>query len=348
MLQEIIEGKWVKAFTDVFRLCAVKPGEVVAILSETQTRPVLPQLSELALHQLAARPFQIIVSSPELSGPVPIRSTGTSLAVGGLEPVIGALASSGMVVDCTVEGMLHSRELPRILAGGARVMMISNEHPEVLERTKPSAELRARVRRGMGLLKNAARMRVTSAVGTDLDVKVEGSPVRGAPGFVDKPGGVGYWPAGLCLCFPRPGSVNGALVLAPGDVNLTFKRYVESSVQFTIENDYVTRIDGDGLDAALTRSYYEAWGDREAYATSHVGWGMNQIARWDAMTMYDRTQINGTELRAFAGNFLYSTGANETAGRFTACHFDFPMRNCTVELDGKIVVDKGRLCEELR
>jgi 2,5-dihydroxypyridine 5,6-dioxygenase len=75
---------------------------------------------------------------------------------------------------------------------------------------------------------------------------------------------------------------------------------------------------------------------------------MNAIARWDAMTMYDRSQINGTELRAFAGNFLYSTGANETANRFTACHFDFPMRGCTVELDGKKVVDRGRLCEELR
>jgi 2,5-dihydroxypyridine 5,6-dioxygenase len=348
MLQETIEGKWVKAFTDVFRLCAVKPGEVVAILSETQTRPVLTQLSELALHQLSARPFRIVLSSPELTGPVPIRSTGTSLAVGGLEPVISALASSGMVVDCTVEGMLHSRELPRILAGGARVMMISNEHPEVLERTRPTPELRARVRRGIELLRKASRMRVTSEAGTDLDVKVEGSPVRGAPGFVDEPGRIGYWPAGLCLCFPKPGCVNGTLVLASGDVNLTFKRYVESPVRFAIENDYITRIDGDGLDAALTRSYYEAWDDREAYATSHVGWGMNQIARWDAMTMYDRTQINGTELRAFAGNFLYSTGANETAGRFTACHFDFPMRNCTVELDGKIVVDKGRLCEELR
>src|SRR5215212_7984643 len=80
----------------------------------------------------------------------------------------------------------------------------------------------------------------------------------------------------------------------------------------------------------------------------HVGWGMNPIARWDAMTMYDRTQINGTELRAFAGNFLYSTGANETAGRFTACHFDFPMRNCTIDLDGKRVVERGQLCEELR
>ena len=29
--------------------------------------------------------------------------------------------------------------LPTILAGGTRIMMISNEHPEVLERTKPQA-----------------------------------------------------------------------------------------------------------------------------------------------------------------------------------------------------------------
>ena len=184
-------------------------------------------------------------------------------------------------------------------------MMISNEHPEVLERTKPTPELRTRVRHGMELLKRASRMRVTSQAGTELDVDVQGAPARGATGFVDQPGRIGYWPAGLCLCFPKPGSVNGKLVLAPGDVNLTFKRYIETPVEFTIENDYVTRIEGSGLDTALTRSYYEAWNDREAYATSHVGWGMNTIARWDAMTMYDRTQINGTELRAFAGNFLY-------------------------------------------
>ncbi len=66
-----------------------------------------------------------------------------------------------------------------------------------------------------------------------------------------------------------------------------------------------------------------------------------------AMTMYDKSQHNGTELRAFAGNFLFSTGSNENAGRFTACHFDFPMRHCTVELDGKVVVERGRLIKEL-
>ena len=31
-----------------------------------------------------------------------------------------------------------------------------------------------------------------------------------------------------------------------------------------------------------------------------------------------------TEQRAFAGNFLYSTGANEVAGRHTLGHYDLP------------------------
>jgi 2,5-dihydroxypyridine 5,6-dioxygenase len=346
MLQERIEGKWLKAFKEVFALCAVKPGDVVAILSETQSRRVLVELSELALHELGAKAFHVQLVSPPVTG-APLRSTGTSLAVGGLEPVIAALAGTAMVVDCTVEGMLHAPELPRILAGGTRLMMISNEHPEVLERTKPTPQLRDRVLKGMKLLNATKVMRVTSAPGTDLTVEVQGAPARGATGFVDQPRRVGYWPAGLCLCFPKPGTVNGNVVLAPGDVNLTFKRYIEAPVRLVIENDYVTKIEGEGLDAALLRSYYESWRDREAYATSHVGWGMNLEARPEAMMMYDRKDINGTELRAFAGNFLYSTGANETAQRFTACHFDFPLRECTVALDGKAVVEGGRLCADL-
>ncbi len=56
----------------------------------------------------------------------------------------------------------------------------------------------------------------------------------------------------------------------------------------------------------------------------------------------------GTEARAFAGNFLYSTGANEIAGRFTAGHFDLPMRHCTVSLDGVAVIEHGVLIPELR
>ena len=102
-------------------------------------------------------------------------------------------------------------------------------------------------------------------------------------------------------------------------------------------------IEGSGLDAELMRSYYQGWNDPLAYAISHVGWGLHPGARWDALVMYDKGDINGTEFRALAGSFLISTGANEFAHRFTNCHFDLPMRNCTVLLDDVPVVRAGIL-----
>jgi 2,5-dihydroxypyridine 5,6-dioxygenase len=74
---------------------------------------------------------------------------------------------------------------------------------------------------------------------------------------------------------------------------------------------------------------------------------MNKAARWEALTMYDKSDTNGTELRAFAGNFLYSTGANETAGRHTLGHFDLPLRHCTIRLDNTLIVERGVLQGEL-
>jgi 2,5-dihydroxypyridine 5,6-dioxygenase len=260
---------------------------------------------------------------------------------------VKALAAAGMVVDLTVEGMLHAPELPAILKEGARLLMISNEHPEALERLVPDPALAPKVKSGVKLLKAAKTMTVTSAAGTDLKIRVEGALPAGVWGWCDRPGMVAHWPGGLCLCFPRAGSVNGTLVLAPGDVNLTFKRYIETPVRLVIENDYVAVIEGAGVDAALMRSYFAAWSDREAYAVSHVGWGMNPGARWEALAMYDKRDTNGTELRAFAGNFLYSTGANETAGRHTLGHFDLPLRGCTIRLDDKLIVEGGVLQGEL-
>ena len=110
MLQERIEGKWINCFARVFARCKVEPGEVVAILSESQSRPINVQLAELALHQLGARAFHIVIPTPPQSAPVPVRSTGASDVIQNIRPVIGALGSSTMVVDCTVEGLLHAPE----------------------------------------------------------------------------------------------------------------------------------------------------------------------------------------------------------------------------------------------
>ena len=342
-----IEGHWIDCFVHTFSLCGVKPGDACAVLSETQTRPELPKLSELALLRLGARPFHLVLPAKPLTAPVPVRSTGASDAIDRLEPVVQALAASVFVADCTVEGLQHATELPRILSGGARVLAISHEHPEILERCLPRAEDEAPVRDAMRRLKAAREMHVLSAAGTELCITLAGARIGGVWGFTTKPGTLSHWPGGLVLAFPAAGSVNGTLVLDKGDVNLTFKRYLQEPVRMVIKDDHAVSVEGEGTDAELMRGYLAAWGrtpeDQAAYAVSHLGWGLNRRARWDAMNFYDKADFNGTELRAFAGNFLYSTGANEVAGRHTLGHFDLPLRGCTVLLDGVAVVDKGVL-----
>lgn len=347
MLQEKIEPAWIDAFEAVMRRCALQPGDTVAILCESQSRPVLPELARLAAARLGARAFTLQLPTVfESTRPV-ARSTGASNAIQNMAPVVSALAASTLVVDCTVEGLMHAPELPAILKGAngsqPRVVYVSNEHPEALARLLPTDGLEPLVKDHVKRLRAARAMRVTSAAGTDLAISLQGAVVGGNWGFTTRPGTMTHWPGGLALAFPAAGSVNGTLVLAEGDVNLTFKRYIERPVTLTIEHDYVMRIEGAGVDAELMRSYIAAWGDREAYAVSHVGYGLNAAARWDSMALYDKRDFNGTELRAFAGNFLYSTGANEVAGRHTLGHFDLPLRHCTVQLDGVAVVEQGRV-----
>ena len=347
MLVERIEGKWIDAFAQVFAMCAVDTTQTAAILSETQSRSVNVNLAELALDRLGIRPIHIILPPLRQSAPVPVRSTGASDAIAGSKAVVQALASVDVVVDCTVEGLLHAPELPEILAGGSRILMVSNEHPEALDRLMPGPDLEPKVKAGIKKLIKASEMRVTSAAGTDVVVNLTDAPCGGGWGYTTQPGSISHWPGGLCLAFPKADTVNGVIVMDRGDMNLTFKRYVESPITLTIENDYVVDVAGDGTDAALFRSYSDSWGDKDAYATSHIGWGMNNAARWDTLPLYDKSQTNGTEQRAFAGNFLYSTGANEHAGRHTLGHFDLPMRNHSLTLDGESIVIDGVLQGEL-
>jgi len=345
MFVDRIEAKWIDAFCEVFERCAVRAGDTAAILSETQSRALNVHLAELALLRLGARPFHVVVPTPRNRHPVPVRSTGASEALGKLAPVVAALGAAGFVVDCTIEGLMHAPETPAILKAGARIQVISNEHPEALERMMPDSALETIVRAAAKMLRRAKRMRVTSAAGTDLDVDMAGASTVGVWGWTEKPGTLAHWPGGLVVSFPKSGTVNGTLVLDRGDINLTFKRYLEAPVRLALDADYVTRIEGKGTDAEMMRAYLAAWGEREAYAVSHVGFGLNRKARYEALAMYDRRDTNGTELRAVAGNFLFSTGANEFAGRYTAGHFDIPVMRTTIAIDGTEVVCAGELQE---
>ncbi|NWG73109.1 MAG: peptidase M29, partial [Rubrivivax sp.] len=270
-----LEPHWIDVFDHVFGLCAVQAGDVCAVLSETASRRDLVQLAQLELARRGARWFHVVLPQRPVTTPVPVRSTGASDAIAGVDAVVAALAQCSFVADCTVEGLMHAPELPAILAGGARVLYVSHEHPEILERCVPQPGDDAPVREAMRRLKGARRMTVTSAAGTALEVGLDGARVGGVWGYTSKPGTLSHWPGSLVLAFPAAGRVRGTLVLDRGDVNLTFKRYLADPVRLLIDDDHVVDVVGDSPDGEMLRGHYAAWaqheGHRGAYAVSHVG-----------------------------------------------------------------------------
>src|SRR3982074_3391885 len=101
MLADRIEAKWIDAFCEIFERCAVKSGDTAAILSETQSRALNVHLAELALLRMGAKPFHIIVPTPRNRQIVPIRSTGASVAIQRLAPVLTGVRQAGLCLGFT-------------------------------------------------------------------------------------------------------------------------------------------------------------------------------------------------------------------------------------------------------
>src|SRR5215470_14340266 len=93
-----------------------------------------------------------------------------------------------------------------------------------------------------------------------------------------------------------------------------------------------------GADAERIRDYMARWEDPNAYGISHAGWGLPERGLWHALSLYGNT-ATGLDGRVFEGNFLLSTGPNHAAGRRSRCHFDIPMRQCSIFLDGTPIAE---------
>jgi 2,5-dihydroxypyridine 5,6-dioxygenase len=344
MFADRIEGKWILMFRDFLVASGVTQDSLVGIICETQSRELNVHLAELALGIIGARSFKLVSTTPRVTTVVPTRSTGTSASMSGLGPIIRGLSPCDLILDLTIEGMLHSPELHEILATGSKALYVLNEHPEALERLDLGTDGISTTLRNAEIIEKGNMMRVTSAAGTDLTVEMKGGHPVAITGIVDKPGSLGHWPGGLVAITPPAGCANGKIVVNVGDMNCTFKRYLERPMTLHIENDVIVQVDGDGVDAELFRSYSAAWNEVNAMTTAHFGWGTNRHARWESMAMYDKSDTNGIEARTFAGNFLVGIGASHVAHRETQNHFDLPLRNTTVHVDGKLIVDQGNLC----
>ena len=343
----VSDTELIRAWTQVLTLSNVKSGDMITVLTGDTTHPQTLRCALTAATMLGACVSRLDL--PPVNGEKSLSRDqlaylGTTPLTGN-RPAIAALKASDVVLDLMT--LLFSPEQHEILASGTRILL-AVEPPEVLLRMVPNMEDYRRVQAGAALLRGREQMRVTSAAGTDLRCALGEYPVTMEYGFVDQPGRWDHWPSGFAFTWPNEGQSQGRIVLAKGDVLLPQKTYVTEPITLTVRDGFVRSIEG-GVEAELLSEYIESFNDSEAYAISHIGWGLQKRAYWSTLSLYDREATLGMDARAVSGNFLFSLGPNNEAGgsRTTACHIDVPMRRCNVFVDDVKVVNDGKVVEEL-
>jgi len=336
-------AKLAALFKKQFELCRIAPGNTIAIVSDLGTRTEYIEAAFAAADMLGANIYEMKVNA------IPGWTNVGTPTIGTCKGTLEALMVSDMVLIFHVP--LFAAWLKQVMNNGVRVQMIIDA-PDDLYMLQAPAGLKEAVMHSHRIYEKTRSVHVTSAAGTDLRYECGEYPVMSQYGFADEPGRFDHWGVGLVHTFPNEGSARGTVVIQPGDVIiLPYCRYVQDEIIVKVDKGHITSIEG-GLDALLMREWLadgkESTSDQDPYAISHLGWGLNPQCRWDSIALYgDSPERSRAASRCFPGNFLFSTGPNTQGGgkRKTRGHYDVPMRDCTIELDGNRIVEAGKLID---
>jgi 2,5-dihydroxypyridine 5,6-dioxygenase len=325
-------------------LSQVRKGETICAVSDLGTRREYLQAAFAAAEELGADIYEMCVNA------LPSWTRVGVPTIGQCKGTLEAVRAADLVVIFHVP--LFTQWLKQVLDGGTRVLMII-DRPDELEELMAPPGLKEACKYADTVYRKTSTVKVTSEAGTNLTYRCGEYPVMTQWGYADEPGHFDHWGGGHIHTFPNEGSAHGTVVFQPGDiVILPYCRYVADPVKLEIREGHIVRIDG-GLDAKLMRDWLDdgrsSERDLDPCAVSHLGWGLNPQARWYGIALNgDEPERHRAAARAFPGNFLFSTGPNTQGGgkRSTRGHYDVPMRECTVELDGRVVIERGRIVDE--
>jgi 2,5-dihydroxypyridine 5,6-dioxygenase len=344
-LSPLVASEAAVLFREELALCNLQGKEKVLIITDPSTNPNYVAACFNAALSFGTEVAQIVV--PLVEGTPDMMSRRVAERPVPYQHIIELMQHVDFVVDLSSRGFLHSERQVEMLSHGMRMLRV-REPLECLQRLFPMRENQERVEASARVLEGGRRFQITTPAGTSLLVDRGDRPAFKQYGYAESPGRWDHWPTALVAMAPDEESAEGTIVLSPGD--MAGHRYVVDPVRLTVEGGRITRIEG-GLDAALLRDHFDREHGSDATRISHIGWGCDRRAKWDALDRYSAYHQGGAEMRSVAGGVVIAFGSNADLGgrNRTQLHMDLGLRGARFAIDNQpVVADEQFLISALR
>lgn len=297
----------------------LKPEESLLVVTDPTRRPIADALVVRA-RELGAETMLMEMSERETNGSEPPAA------------VAAAMAACDVCIAPTTKSASHTAARKAANAKGVRVATMPQITEDMLGRTMAAdyKEVARRSRAVADALTAGSEVRITSPQGTDVTFSIEGREGISDDGDLTAPGSFGNLPAGEGFIAPVEGKANGVIVF---DGSVWPIGLLEKPILVEIEDGYAVDFSGARADEWLRTM--EPHGDA-ALAVAELGIGTNEAATVTGNVLEDE-KIMGTIHVAFGDNHTFG-GTNRVSS-----HQDGIVLQPTLAIDGKVLVDDGRL-----
>jgi leucyl aminopeptidase (aminopeptidase T) len=246
--------------------------------------------------------------------------------------VAAAMAAADVVMAPTIQSLSHTSARRAASQAGARVATLPGVTEEMLARVM-SADMEGLRRKGRAvaaILDSGSEVHITSVLGTDLRLGIEGRDAIPDAGELTESGAFGNLPCGEGFIAPIEDTTEGTLVV---DGSIAGVGRVSEPVTLTVEGGHLTG--ASGPQGAQLMELLTVHGP-DGTNVAELGIGTNEKAELTGEILEDE-KILGTAHVAF--------GANASMGGRVQLpiHLDVVMLEPEVRVDGRPLLRGGEL-----
>jgi aminopeptidase len=249
--------------------------------------------------------------------------------------VINAMMHSAVVVAPTARSLTHTAARREACRAGARVATMPGIRRETMIRCLGADyySIADRTKRVTEMLTAGKLVHVTSRAGTDITLPIEGIKALASTGLIHAPGEFGNLPSGEAYLMPVE-SISSGVVVVDGSMAGIGSLAGKKPITIRVEHGSAVEISG-GAAAKTLREKLEPLGAK-AFNVAEFGIGTNDAARITGSILEDE-KVMGT-IHIALGNNMSMGGTVDVP-----VHLDGLVKSPTVELDGVLLMDRGRL-----